>query len=739
MKNGSTPAAPEESAFTDLDLPAFLLSRLKEIGYERPSPIQARTIPALLKGKDLVGQAQTGTGKTAAFALPALAKVDLNIRAPQVLVLTPTRELSMQVAEAFQTYAGHLPGFSVLPVYGGQDYRIQVRAIKRGVPVVVGTPGRLMDHMRRGMLKLDQLSTLVLDEADEMLRMGFIDDVQWILSETPATRQIALFSATMPGPIKRIAKQYLNDPVTVELSSKTHTADTIIQRYWPVQGVHKVDALSRILEAEESDAVIVFVRTKNATAELADKLAARGQSAAALNGDMPQQQREKTINRLRKGQLDILVATDVAARGLDVERVSHVINFDIPYDTESYVHRIGRTGRAGREGNAILFVAPRERRMLGIIEKAIGKRIEKMKLPTRQDIDERRAARLCADLSDTIANTDLSAQKAVIERFLGENEVRGADVAAALVHMLQKSKPVTTQPDESTFASDERRGRPGKRGAHGGDERFQNSRKPEAGRPQPARTTEMPQLEEGMERFRLEVGTSHGAAAGNIVGAIANEAGIDSQYIGRISIHDDFSLVDLPEGMPKTIFKDLRQARVCGQALRIGRVKAGMGNGTPDSVGGNKKDRKESKSAKRKQSNQSFETRSDRKNQDALDFSEFSDTAESGHSGNPRANSKSARSLGKSSLDKKSGKKPGSKRSKPPKRADTSAAKSTAKADAKKDTKNKGKPKPKKKSRDSASGAGKHGSKKPGKATNRASSKNGTSPPKRRKAKAVHA
>jgi len=602
MNTGSTDKSHGTASFKELDLPAFLLSRLTEIGYERPSPIQAETIPALLQGRDLVGQAQTGTGKTAAFALPALTRLDLSLKAPQVLVLTPTRELSIQVAEAFQTYAANMSRFSVLPVYGGQDYRIQVSALKRGVPVIVGTPGRLMDHMRRGMLSLDSLKTLVLDEADEMLRMGFIDDVQWILEQTPKERQIALFSATMPGPIKRIAKKHLNNPITVELSSKTHTADTIVQRYWPVQGVHKVDALTRILEAETTDAVIVFVRTKNATAELADKLAARGQRASALNGDMPQQQRETTVERLRNGRLDILVATDVAARGLDVERISHVINFDIPYDTESYVHRIGRTGRAGREGNAILFVAPRERRMLAIIEKAIGTRIEKMKLPTREDINERRVERLCSEIATTLEEADLQVQKTIVERYLGEHEVRGADVAAALIHMLQSqssndfvqdSQPSEHRKEKSGFSGKERKQGPGRK-----DRDSTSGRKEKRKHPmerEPGSPASMPKLEEGMERFRLEVGLSHGVAVSNVVGAVANEAGIESQYMGRISVNDDFTLIDLPEGMPKSIFKDLRKARVCGQAMRISRVKDGIGNGTPDTETRKKNERKQRK------------------------------------------------------------------------------------------------------------------------------------------------
>ena len=591
--------ASEELTFEQTGLPQNLLSRLRDIGYEAPSPIQAQTIPLLLGGRDLVGQAQTGTGKTAAFALPALTRLDLKGKTPQVLVLTPTRELSIQVAEAFQTYAKGLKGFSVLPVYGGQDYRTQISALKRGVHVIVGTPGRLMDHMRRATLSLDNLSTLVLDEDDEMLRMGFIDDVQWILEQIPQERQIALFSATMPPPIRRIAKKHLNDPVTVEIKGRGNVAATIRQRYWPVQGVHKLDALTRILEADNADGVIVFVRTKTATAELADKLSARGMRAAALNGEIPQQLREKTVERLRKGRLDILVATDVAARGLDVERISHVINYDIPYDTESYIHRIGRTGRAGRSGQAVLFVAPRERRMLALIERAIGSSIEKMKLPSVEDINERRAQRLAAKISETLEKVDLKRHKAMVDQYLGEHEVRGADVAAALAYMLQDSiKPeVAIEQDSPRSArADDRsrkprdherdagradRGRRESRNDSRSDSKRDSKRdsRHDSNKPAP-----MPELEPEMERFRLEVGRDHGAVPNKIVGAICNEGGLDSQYFGRISIHDEFSLVDLPEGMPKAIFKDLKRTRVCGRPLRLSRVNPDGANplGDPD-------------------------------------------------------------------------------------------------------------------------------------------------------------
>jgi len=353
------PANPP--SFRDLALSEPVLRALADVGYESPSPIQAATIPVLLSGADMLGQAQTGTGKTAAFALPALSRIDLSGHEPQVLVLVPTRELALQVSEAFQRYAAHIKGFHVLPIYGGQSYQPQLNALRRGVHVVVGTPGRVIDHMNRGTLKLTGLTMLVLDEADEMLRMGFVDAVESILEQTPPRRQVALFSATLPAPIRRIAQKHLRSPVEVTIKSKTTTATNIRHRFWLVSGMHKLDALTRILEAETFDGMLVFTRTKHSTVELAEKLEARGFAAAPLNGDIPQQQRERTVARLKAGQIDILVATDVAARGLDVERIGHVVNYDVPYDTESYVHRVGRTGRAGRKGEAILFIAPRER------------------------------------------------------------------------------------------------------------------------------------------------------------------------------------------------------------------------------------------------------------------------------------------------------------------------------------------------------------------------------------------
>ena len=430
------------TTFADFGLLDAVLAAVNDVGYETPTPIQIPTIPHLLAGRDVVGQAQTGTGKTAAFALPLLSRLNLKLTEPQVLVLTPTRELAIQVAEAFQSYASHLKGFHVLPVYGGQDYAVQLRQLKRGVHVIVGTPGRLMDHMRRGTLKLGSLKTVVLDEADEMLRMGFIEDVEWILGQAPAERQIALFSATMPTVIRRIAKQYLRDPAEITIKLRTTTAETIHQRYWVVTGVHKLDALTRLLETEPFDAVLVFVRTRIAAVELAERLQARGYATSALNGDMPQKQREQTIARLKASKLDILVATDVAARGLDVERISHVINFDIPNDTEAYVHRIGRTGRAGRSGEAILFVAPRERHLLRAIERATRQEIEPMELPSADTVNDKRIAKFTQRITDTLGTQDLAFFRDIIVRYQQQHDADPIDVAAALAQIAQGDKPL---------------------------------------------------------------------------------------------------------------------------------------------------------------------------------------------------------------------------------------------------------------------------------------------------------
>ncbi len=542
--------------FADLGLPDQLLAALKEVGYESPSPIQAATIPYVLQGHDVLGQAQTGTGKTAAFALPLVANIELDSNKPQALVLAPTRELAIQVAEAFQKYASHRRGFHVLPIYGGQNYTAQIRSLKRGVQVVVGTPGRVMDHMRRGTLDLSELKTLVLDEADEMLRMGFIDDVEWILEQLPEEHQTALFSATMPKEIKRIANSYLNDPKEVTIKVKTQTASTIRQRVWMVSGLHKLDALTRILESEPFDGMIIFVRTKNSTEELADKLRARGYAAAALNGDMPQQARVRTVDALKSSDIDILIATDVAARGLDVERISHVLNYDIPYDTEAYVHRIGRTGRAGRTGDAILFAAPRERRMLKAIERATRQVIEPMQLPTPEAVNDIRISRFKDRITESLGGdeAELTLFQEIIEQYQSEQNVPAIEIAAALVKMVQgnsplllKERPVKERPDFDRDRGDR-------------DDFRKEKRKPRR------RDDDVP-----MERYRISVGYAHGVSPKHIVGAIANEAGIESRFIGAIEIQDDSSTVDLPTGMPDEVFSQLQNTRILGQPIRLRR------------------------------------------------------------------------------------------------------------------------------------------------------------------------
>lgn len=572
---------PSVPSFSDLNLPASLLSVLDEVGYETPSPIQAKAIPHLLKGLDILGHAPTGTGKTAAFALPLLSRLDIRSKHVQVMVLAPTRELAIQVAEAFQRYASHIKGFHVLPIYGGQDYSGQIRQLKRGVHVVVGTPGRVMDHMRKGTLKLNNLQALVLDEADEMLRMGFIDDVEWILEQTPEKRQMALFSATMPRQIERIARRYLHDPQEISIKTRTATAETIRQRYWLVSGLHKLDALTRILEVEPFDALLMFVRTKIATVELAQRLEARGYSAAALNGDMPQKQREQMIDRLKKGSLDILVATDVAARGLDVERISHVVNYDIPSDTEAYIHRIGRTGRAGREGDAILFVAPRERRMLSAIEKATRKKIDPLELPSTEMVNNKRIADFKQSISDTLASGELDFMRSMLEQYQQEHDVPALEIAAALAKMTIGDrqlllKPEKERPSRSKSESRQRKekGEPRQRRerseSHQRKERSEPRQQKE--RSEPGQRKRQTRPEKGMERYRIEVGHQHEVKPGNIVGAIANEAGLDAEHIGHIDIQDEFSLIDLPLGMPKDIFQDLRKTWVCGQRLDISRL-----------------------------------------------------------------------------------------------------------------------------------------------------------------------
>ncbi|MDY6983581.1 MAG: DEAD/DEAH box helicase [Pseudomonadota bacterium] len=625
------------AAFSDLALSPAVFQALEKTGYERPSPIQAKTIPLLLAGHDLIGQAQTGTGKTAAFALPVLSQLDMKQKSPQVLVLAPTRELAIQVAEAFQTYAAFIPGFNVLPIYGGADYRGQLQGLKRGAHVVVGTPGRVMDHMRRGSLDLTGLKTIVLDEADEMLRMGFIDDVEWVLEQAPAERQIVLFSATMPTEIRKIATRHLREPQHVTIEVKTVSADTIRQRYWTVRGVNKLDALTRILEAEAFSAMLIFVRTKTLTVELADKLSARGFAASAINGDMSQQLREATIDKLKAGKLDILVATDVAARGLDVDRITHVVNYDIPYDVETYIHRIGRTGRAGREGDAILFVAPREMRMLAAIERATRKKITLMELPSTDEINDKRVARFMQQITDTLAAGELAQFQDLVARYEQEHNVPAIEIAAALARLLQGNNPLFLESkpaakdkkdayrdrperevreprDKPARAEREQRDRPereqrdkpereqrdrperesrerpekparaerdAKRERRGDDELVRDEFAEKPARPRKTFTPDMlGRPEAGMERYRIEVGHEHAVRPSNIVGAIANEADIDSKFIGKIEIFDDFSLVELPEGMPPEVFEHLKKVWVANKQLDISRFEGDTGQGS---------------------------------------------------------------------------------------------------------------------------------------------------------------
>ena len=567
-----------EITFKDLNLPSELLLALEKVGYETPTPIQAECIPLIMAGHDLLGTAQTGTGKTAAFALPMLANIDADDKNTQLLVLAPTRELAIQVAEAFQVYASFSKKINVLPIYGGSSYDNQIRQLRRGVQVVVGTPGRVIDHIKKGTLKLDKLKFLVLDEADEMLRMGFIDDVEWILGHAPAERQTALFSATMPDPIRKITKRYLNDPKQVKIESKVATASTINQRYCQVAGHHKLEALTRILEVEKFDGVIIFVRTKTATMELAEKLSARGYAVEPLNGDIPQNSRERTVDRLKKGKIDILVATDVVARGLDVERVSHVINFDVPYDTESYVHRIGRTGRAGRECDAILFISHREKRMLFSIEKATRQSIAPMPIPSISELNETRLSRFKQSVIEAMGDASIETLIPIVESIQAETEASPEVIMAALAKIAQGDEPLILKegdrpdlnaapprgerPERNDRGGRERPpGRGGERGAPRGGERGA-----ERGAPR-ARKSSTP--EEGMQRYRIEVGHTHGAKPGNIVGAIANEANISSKNIGAIEIYDNFSTVDLPKDMPRETQDTLQKTRVAGQRLSM--------------------------------------------------------------------------------------------------------------------------------------------------------------------------
>lgn len=597
----STPAG-----FASLGLPFSILRVLEELGYEAPSPIQAQAIPSLLDGLDVLGTAQTGTGKTAAFALPLLTRTQADLRSPQVLCLAPTRELAQQVAEAVKTYSKYIPGVQVVSIYGGADYGPQLRELKQGPQWVVGTPGRVMDHLRRGSLDLSDIRAVVLDEADEMLRMGFIDDVNWILEQAPRERQTALFSATMPKEIQRVAEEHLQDPVQVKIQAKTTTNANIRQRYWFVGGSHKNDAMLRICETEDFDAMMVFVRTKQATEEVADFMLANGFKCAPLNGDIPQALREKAVEKLKNGQLDIIVATDVAARGLDVERISHVINYDIPSDTESYVHRIGRTGRAGRTGDAIVFVRGREKRMLRDIEHATRQSIEEMQLPTAKQVNEKRRERFQSRIVDALNGSKNALYRDMIEKVLAEHPVDALDVAAALAVLVQGDKPLFLDEKQDARMQERRdrderseRSERGDRRERGDrnersrdrderpsrdrgerSERFERSERPGRDRDErPARGSKgtpdkqakalkgHPEVD--MVRYKVGIGYDDGLRPGNLVGAIANEADLESEYIGHIEILDSYAVVDLPEGMPADLMSKLKKARVCGRPLDI--------------------------------------------------------------------------------------------------------------------------------------------------------------------------
>ena len=568
-----------ERTFRELGLSEYLLRSLDELGYEKPTPIQSASIDPLMAGKDIIGQAQTGTGKTGAFALPLLNKIDMKINAPQILVLAPTRELAVQVAEAFGSYAKHMKGFHVLPIYGGQSMQQQLNALKRGPQVIVGTPGRVMDHMRRGTLKLDSLKALVLDEADEMLKMGFIDDIEWVLEHKPADSQLALFSATMPEQIKRVAAKHLNNPVNISIAASHTTVESIDQRYVQVSQHNKLEALVRVLEVENTEGIIIFVRTRNSCVELAEKLEARGYASSPLHGDMNQQARERAVDQLKRGKLDILIATDVAARGLDVERIGHVVNYDIPYDSEAYVHRIGRTGRAGRTGMAILFVTNREMRMLRTIERATNSRISPMKVPSPETVAERRLSRLGEQIQETI-NGDLDFMKNAVAELCQQLEVDTDLLAAALLQQVQQERPLQlpTITERQRDSRDERSDRGSDRGDRNSDrgdrgDRPRRERSDRSSRPAPTSFGSADTLKDNpdvkMNRYVIDVGRENGVGVGNIVGAIANEANIDSRFIGQIQLFDQVTTVDLPDGMPKDILAHLRKVRVCGRPLNI--------------------------------------------------------------------------------------------------------------------------------------------------------------------------
>jgi len=571
--------------FSELDLSSDISKTLDELEYKHPTPIQSKTIPLLLKGHDVLGQAQTGTGKTAAFALPILSRLDRGGKSVQTLVLAPTRELAIQVSASFSQYAARIKGFRVVSIYGGQAYDIQLRALKRGPHVVVGTPGRVMDHIRRKTLRLDKLRFMVLDEADEMLRMGFVDDVEWILQHTPDERQTCLFSATMPKQIQHIANRHLREPERIVIEARHTAAETVNQRYWIANGKgQKFEAIIRFLEAEHTEAVLVFVRTRQMTTELSEKLESRGYSSAPLSGDMAQRRREQTVDQLKRGRIDVLVATDVAARGLDIDRISHVINFDAPQDVESYIHRIGRTGRAGRSGEALLIITHRERRFVKTLERVLRVKISELLLPSHEEMQQRRIDRFTQTIVETVRKSDLSSYRSLLEKLISETALPSVDIAASLAHMLDEgAEPlrlnklrnvVHVRRDKSNKFSEIKNVKtqepkvrhfetspPAKSHKSSENESAKQNKK-----------NQIKSLPEGMERFRVEVGEIHGANPGHLVGALANEAMLDSKHIGKIDIGSDHSFVDLPEGMPKELLRDLKKIWVCDQRLKIVRV-----------------------------------------------------------------------------------------------------------------------------------------------------------------------
>lgn len=572
--------------FEGLSLPDEVLAAVKKVGFEQPSQIQEQTIPLLMEGRDVVGLAQTGTGKTAAFALPILARIDRSARHPQALILAPTRELALQVSDSFQSFADHLGGISVLPIYGGQAYGIQLSGLRRGAQIIVGTPGRVIDHLEKGSLDISNLRFLVLDEADEMLNMGFQEDVERILEDTPGDKQVALFSATMPSAIRRISHDYLDDPAEITVKAKTRTNTNITQRYLFTAHRNKLDAITRILEVTEFDAMIVFVRTKHETEEIAEKLRARGFSAAAINGDIAQQQRERTVDQLRDGRLDILVATDVAARGLDVERISHVLNYDIPNDTESYVHRIGRTGRAGRTGEAILFVTPRERRMLRSIEKVTKAKIEEMDLPTVDEVNVARMSKFADSITESLENDQMDLFRGLVRSYSEDHDVPMEDIAAALAaqqsgeEFLMKEPPKDKRDrrDREKWDREDRRDR--ERGDRGGRDRGND--RGARGRYQ--------NDDPNFDTYRLDVGKRQNVRPGAIVGALANEGGLTNKDFGRITIGGDFTLVELPKNLDPAVLDRLSNTRISGQLINIqpdtGAPPRGRGGRDRDDRGG---------------------------------------------------------------------------------------------------------------------------------------------------------